>query len=119
MRSTSEMRRIFRYLRRPARTPGAGGNEMSNARDMALQPRLAFEHVGDDLVQRRVLYAHVDDGVLIEDGGEHVGDSRAINLQVRNRPLAVSDLAEPRQIAGSFLRELQLHQLVPAKLVKL
>src|SRR5438270_99410 len=117
MRSTSEMRRIFPYFLNPASTPGAGGNEMSNARDMVLQPGLAFEDVSDDLVQRRVLHAHVDNGVLIENGGEHVGDARAIDLQVRDRPLAVGNLAEPRQIVRRFLRELQLHELVAAELL--
>src|SRR5438309_9696725 len=112
MRSTNEMRRIFRYFLSPARTPGAGGNDISNARDMVLQPSLPFEHVGDDLIQWRVLPAHVDDGVLIENGGEDVGDARGIGLQIRDPPPAGGDLAEPRPIRRRFVRGLQRFPLV-------
>src|SRR5438876_1096204 len=51
-----------------------------------------LEDAGDDLVERRVLHAHVNHGVVVEDGGEHLGDPAAVHLQIDDRPAVAGDL---------------------------
>src|SRR5690242_19599974 len=56
------------------------------------------EDVRDDLVERRVLHAHVDDRVLPEDRREHVRDPAAFDAQAHHGALSARHLAKARQL---------------------
>src|SRR5262245_1649696 len=116
MRSMSETRKIFAYF---LSTEAMAGPELapsgfsdgprweivvtaraSEDTIVALRPRAdldlrmgLLEHTSDDLLERRVVNAHIGDLVLIEDRAEHVRDTGAINLQLGDRPLLTADLA--------------------------
>src|SRR5215472_7085375 len=97
----SETRKMFAYLRTAQPGARAGGpcpGAASASNGFMAYPAL-LEDARDHLVERRVLDAHVDDGVAIEDLAEHLGDPGAVHLQVDDRPLPVGDLAVAAQLA--------------------
>src|SRR5579871_5246525 len=101
MRSMSEMRRMLTYLRSDRTTRAAGPSGDGMARLM-LGPAL-LETLGDDMVQRRILHAHVQERVAIQNGGEHLRDAPALHLEVGDRPFAARHLAEAGQVVGRRL----------------
>lgn len=54
------------------------------------------EEAGDHLFQRRVLDADVEDGVIGEDVGQHVGNLAAIDVDLRRRGGAISRISPKR-----------------------
>src|SRR4051812_8363432 len=68
MRSMSETRRIFVYLRSVHRTRPASVCVMVGL----VASASLLEDMGDHLVQRRILNAHVHDGVAVEDDAQHL-----------------------------------------------
>src|SRR5205807_10415077 len=100
----SDTRKILPYLRMPRskREPAAGAWRASTicklsgswtARSAGLLIGVMagaglLENAGDDLVQRRILNAHVDDRVAIEDGAEHLAHAGALHLEIDHRPFA-------------------------------
>src|SRR5437764_5567425 len=101
MRSTSDVRKMFRYFRSTRPGPRRG-----RAASDGFMPHLPLlEDAGDDLVQRRVLDADVGDGVAVEDGAEHLGDAGAVHLEGDDRPLAAGDLAVAPQVVRRRLGE--------------
>src|SRR5438067_1673206 len=91
MRSMSEARKMFTYFFSTARgfNAGGGSSELPNALVMAGASLL--EHAGDHLVERRVLHAHVHDGVLVENRIQHGRHLAALHLQVNGWPFAFGD----------------------------
>src|SRR6185369_14580041 len=63
------------------------------------------------------LHAHIDHGVLVEDGGQDFGDFGTVNLQVDRWALAVDDFAVGFQAGGKIAVELKLDELMLAELV--
>src|SRR5436189_5943325 len=114
MRSMSDTRRMFQYFlteRRMPRTGRSATDMLHLRRDAAL-----LENAGDDLIERRVLHAHVDDGIAVEDDAEHLGDPRAVHLQVGGGPFPAGHFAELFQVVRRRLPgELQLDELGLAK----
>ena len=70
-----------------------------------------LEDLGDDLLERRVLHAHVGQGVPVQDRPQHLGHPRPLDLDVGERALAPDDLAELAQVLGRQVLELELDQL--------
>src|SRR5579871_1280301 len=110
MRSMSETRKIFTYLRRGAgrgaRGEGITATDESGSSGIGLYPSplvprpallfrpSLFEDAGNHLIQRRVLHAHVQHGVAIQDRPEDVGHPAARDFQVGRRPFGPDDFAE-------------------------
>src|SRR6266852_2692805 len=69
------------------------------------------------LVQRRILDAHVDDGVAVEDRAQDLGDARPLDLEVDNRVGATSNLTKAAKVLRRRAAvEMELHQLGLAEL---
>src|ERR1051326_5872874 len=118
MRSMSEMRKILPYFRN-ARVNLAAGDSRSTAgvSGFMLLPSL-LEYAGDDLVQRRILNANVDDFVPVENGAEHVTDLAPLHLQIRHRPLPAGHVAEAVEVGGRvFADKMELDELGAAELL--
>src|SRR5947209_10475216 len=89
-RSMSEMRRILTYLRYRARATGsrAGASTGLMVVPSPVQ-RLAFlEHAGNSLIERRILHAHVQHGVLVQNNGQQLGHPAALDAQLHDRSFA-------------------------------
>src|SRR5262245_50307936 len=107
MRSISETRMILRYLR------------MARAmRLMAFMARMALlEDPGDHLIERRILNAHVDHGVVVENGVQGLRDAGSLHAQLGDRPLATGNLAEAFQAdRGAISGKLKFDQLGSSEL---
>src|SRR5579871_566223 len=137
IRSISETRMILVYLRSPrmrkepgeprsARTPSSGrstnsvgvGNAGSAGVVSGFMVDTSFlKDAGNHLIKRRILDAHIDDRVTIEDRAQHFGDPGAIDLEIDGRIGATDHFAKTAQV---FRRraavEMELHQLGPAEL---
>src|SRR5437588_10026587 len=95
IRSPSETRKILAYLGNAVPNP-AGAKVRAPSGDgltgLMLCPPF-FKHLGNHLVQRRILHAHVDNGVPVEDGGKRFGDAPAVHFELGDRPLPAGYLA--------------------------
>src|ERR671916_2217685 len=128
IRSTSEARKILKYLRKVAPWPGSGvarpvpadgltgrvEGASTSARDSGgvMAGAGLLEDAGDDLFERRVLDPDVDDLILVEDRPQDLGHPRALHLQVDLRALGPGHLAEAGEVVGLLaVGELQLHEL--------
>src|SRR5438874_6530833 len=124
MRSMSDTRRMFQYFLTPEKGDAARFDPArSNASKRAASPfsgdmlhlrcdPALLENAGDDLIERRVLHAHVNNGVTIKDDAEHLGDTRAVHLQIGGRPFPAGHFAELFQVVRRRLPgELQLDEL--------
>src|SRR5262245_17466511 len=116
MRSIRAARQMLKYLRRVSNRPGRTGTGMASARLTGhLRPAVLLENVGNYLVERRVLHAHVNDGVAVEHEAEDLRDARAIHLQVDARPGLAGDGAQARPVlVGHVVGELEFDDLVTA-----
>src|SRR5947209_7995587 len=131
----SETRKILPYLRNPfsRRDPPAGrllaapsGNSSGALNAISAGWVIGFmtsagllENAGDDLVERRILDAHVDDRMAIENDTQDLAHPRALHLQVHNRPFAAGDLTEALQIRRHAVAvKMQLDQLRLAEHVR-
>src|SRR5947207_1072055 len=102
IRSMREMRTMRLYLRRPSRGRRAGGARMGppsavGSNGLMLGVSL-LEDAGDDLVERRVLHAHVEYRIALQDGAQDLGDPAAVHLEIDDRPTVADDLAEAVQV---------------------
>src|SRR4051812_8071483 len=92
---------MLKYLRSGragvrARAPLSGGLMVG------LMPRAALlEDTGDHLIERRILNGHVEDGVTVENGAEHLRDARPLHLEAGHRSFAARHLAEHLQTVGN------------------
>src|SRR4051812_15504012 len=96
MRSIRVTRRIFTYLRSDASRPrGAGGAVESGG---LMIGTTLLEDPRDDLLQGRVVDAHVADLVGVEDGAEYLRDPAPLHLDVGLGPVGPHDLAIPIEV---------------------
>src|SRR5580704_12428173 len=111
------MRRIFQYFFSGAAGASATApSDMLNARFML--GACLFKHLGNDSVKRRILHAHVDDRVTVQNLRQHVGDLGAIDLDVYSRPHTADNLAVLLQAIRRLVTfELELDRLGAAKLL--
>src|SRR5689334_17911644 len=70
-----------------------------------------LEDPRDHLVQRRVLHAHIDHLVAVEDRAQRLRYPAAVDAQLRHRPLAPRHLAEAFQPFRRAVGELQVEEL--------
>src|SRR5688500_6057217 len=113
MRSMRAARQMLKYLRSVFMSPPPAWRQVSNLplpeRQVGnLPPRrrarsswrcllrhgALLEHQRDHLIERRVLHAHVNDRVAVEQGRQHLGDAAAVNLQVERGAGLAGDLTE-------------------------
>src|SRR5438132_14304112 len=83
-RSISEMRKMLKYFRTPWSSPKGCRSSASTAPSDRLMAGLLvraalLENAGNDLVERRVLHAHVHNGVAVEYRAEQFRHSRAVD----------------------------------------
>src|SRR5579872_3750890 len=81
----------------------AGG--MDRLLSRVLRRRLTIPHLEDarnHLVERRVLYTQINDGVAIKNRRDGLGDADAVHLQLRFGAVA-GVFAEAPEIGGRFL----------------
>src|SRR5438552_19046808 len=96
MRSMSEVPKMRQYLR----TADSGREtrsrlDASSTMSVGLMAGAAFlENAGDHLIERRILDAHVDDRVLIENDAEHFRDPATVATQIDGRPRPTCRFAE-------------------------
>src|SRR4051812_5481007 len=116
IRSTSEARKILKYLRKVAPWPGPGvarpGSEVDHTGrvEMALaSARVSggvmagaglLEDAGDDLLERGVLHPDVGHFILVEDRPEDLGHPGSLHLQVDLWALGSGHLAETGEFFG-------------------
>src|SRR6516225_12504448 len=118
MRSMSETRRIFQYFCTAWRglrgamppsansrlsTPTAGPGDTSSAPSAGCMVGLMIgvgllKHAGDYQVQGRVLHADVNYRIPFQDGGQHLGNARAVDFQTGHRTVVACDFPEARQV---------------------
>src|SRR5439155_15995252 len=121
IRSMRETRRILLYLRKARTNVARDGRRSASAGGVIsfMMGTCFLKDAGDDLVQRRILNAHIDHGVAVENHAENLGDARPLDLEINDRPGAAADFAEGLQV-GRWPRavEVELHQLRAAKLCR-
>src|ERR1700676_5085522 len=111
MRSIKEARKIFHYVGRGGGSPGRDGGENPGeghrrtiagaaVSDGFMASVGLLEETCDHLIERRILNAHVDYRVLVEDGAKDFGHTGAIHLEFRYWPFLASDLAEEIKSLG-------------------
>src|SRR4051794_34511894 len=103
IRSTSEARKIRRYFRSVASDRHAGGRAGAGSGSAGAAGRRAvgvgatmsgglmalatlLEDAGDEVLERRVLHAHVGHGVAVEDRPQDLGHPGTLDLDVGRRP---------------------------------
>src|SRR5438132_13860555 len=57
-----------------------------------------LKYAGDDLIQRWILHAHIDDRVTIENGAEHLAHAAALDLEIDYRSFAARQFTKPSQV---------------------
>src|SRR5947209_5129980 len=126
MRSVKDARKTFAYLTRGERcggsATGADRDTLSPASGIAsagLMARLPFlEDTSDDLVERRVLNADVDDREPVQDRAQDVRHAGPLDFQADNRALASRHFAEPLQsLRHAVAVELQPNELGAAEVL--
>src|SRR5208282_3868926 len=71
-----------------------------------------LKDAGYHLLERRILHAHVEHGVVVEDRFKHRAHARPLDLQISDRALPAGDLAEPAQVVRRRIPgELKLDEL--------
>src|SRR5690242_1500993 len=98
MRSMSETRKIWTYLARMERRTGARSSVAAPAAGMerllgrsgggvlgGLEGLTFLEDAGDHLIQRRVLHAHVDHDIVIQNIRQGAGNLAPLHLQLGHR----------------------------------
>src|SRR5947209_19169048 len=95
---------MLKYFRSVWSAPSRSGGEVrasapSERLIAHLLPDVAcLENAGNHLVERRILDAHVHDGVPVEDGAEQLRHACPIHLELGEGPLGSDQFAELRYV---------------------